>query len=211
MDGIGQQDVHIKHARMHGEERKALILAQAKKVFAQKGYREASTGELARASGITEPILYKHFGSKKKLYLAVLNQLGDQFLERLRGLVERRAAKDVFDSLNSFLLDYRNAAMADHDNIHLLLSATLESNDPDVAQITQAHNRVMYALVHGLLEQAQSQGLVSRQLDLSAATWGYLSFLFALQYRAKANIFEEYNEQTIREINRLWLQALRIG
>ena len=49
------------------------------------------------------------------------------------------------------------------------------------------------------------------QLDLSAATWGYLSFMFALQYRARANIFEEYNEQTIREINRLWLQALRTG
>ena len=35
--------------------------------------------------------------------------------------------------------------------------------------------------------------------------------MFALQYRAKANIFIEFNEQTIREINRLWLQALRTG
>ena len=101
--------------------------------------------------------------------------------------------------------------MEEHDSIHLLLNASLESNDPEVAQIAQAHNREVYALVHGLLEKAQQQDLISRQLDLSAATWGYLSFLFALQYRAKANIFSEYNEQTIREINRLWLQALIIG
>jgi AcrR family transcriptional regulator len=194
---------------MRGDERKAMILAEATKVFAQKSYREASTGELARASGITEPILYKHFGSKKKLYLAVLNKLSEQFLERFRDLVERRAGNDLLDSLNNFLLDYRNAAMEDHDSIHLLLNAALESNDPEIAQIAQAHNRETYTLVHGLLEKAQQQGLISRQLDLSAATWGYLSFLFALQYRAKANIFSEYNEQTIREINRLWLQALK--
>ncbi|MGB8212897.1 MAG: TetR/AcrR family transcriptional regulator [Anaerolineales bacterium] len=196
---------------MRGEDRKALILEQAKGVFARKGYREASTGELARASGITEPILYKHFGSKRKLYLAVIKKLSDEFLERLRDMVERRAGKDLLDSLNSLLLDYRNAAMADHDNIHLLLNATLESNDPEVMQLTQAHNRAMFALVHGLLERAQKQDLVSRQLDLSAATWGYLSLLIALQYRARENNFGEFNEKTIREINRLWLQALRIG
>jgi AcrR family transcriptional regulator len=196
---------------MRGEDRKALILEQAKKVFARKGYLAASTGELARASGITEPILYKHFGSKQKLYLAVLKQLSEEFMERLRGNVERRAANGPLDSLTNLMLDYRNAGMADHDNIHLLLNATLESNDPEVALLTQAHNHAMYTLVQDLLVQAQKQGQLARQLDLSAATWGFLSLLLALQYRARTNMFSEFNEQTIREINRLWLLALRTG
>ena len=208
---MAKRETGNKRLRMRGDERRALILAETKKVFAEKGYREASTGELARASGITEPILYKHFGSKKKLYLAVLAMLSEQFMERFRSLVERRAKDDLLDSLTNLLIDYRNAAMKEHDNIHLLLNATLESNDPDVAKLTQAHNREMYALVHGLLEKAQKQKLISKQLDLSAAAWGYLSFLFALQYRGKANLFSEFNEQTIHEINRLWLQALQTG
>ncbi len=199
------------HPRMRGEERKALILKEATKVFAKKGYRAASIGELARASEITEPILYKHFGSKQKLYLAVLKKLSAEFMERLRSMVERRAAISLLDSLTSLLLDYRSAAMADHDNIHLLLNASLESNDPEATKLAQAHNRAMYTLLHGLLEPAQEQGVVSPQLDLSAVTRGYLSFLFALQYRAKANIFNQFTEQTIREINRLWLQALQTG
>ena len=208
MDDLGQA-VHEQHSRMRGEDRKALILEQSKKVFARKGYLAASTGELARASGITEPILYKHFGSKHKLYMAVLKKLSEEFMERLRGMVAARAASNPLDSLTYLMLDYRNAGMADHDNIHLLLNATLESNDPEVTQLAQAHNRAMYDLVYGLVEQAQKQGLLSARLVLTAAAWGTLSFMFALQYRAKANIFEEYNEQTIREINRLWLQALR--
>ncbi len=208
MNDLGQA-VHEQHPRMRGEDRKALILEQSKKVFASKGYLAASTGELARASGITEPILYKHFGSKHKLYLAVLKKLSEEFMERLHGMVAARAMTNPLDSLTYLMLDYRNAGMADHDNIHLLLNATLESNDPEVTQLAQAHNRAMYDLVYGLVEQAQKKGLLSARLDLTAAAWGTLSFMFALQYRAKANIFEEYNEQTIREINRLWLQALR--
>ena len=137
--------------------------------------------------------------------------LSEQFIESFRGLVERRAETNLLDSLTNLLIDYRNAAMKEHDNIHLLLNAALESNDPEVIQLTQEHNREMYALVHGLLEKAQKQKLISKQLDLSAAAWGYLSFLFALQYRGRANMFSEFNEQTIREINRLWLQALQTG
>ncbi|MGA7606935.1 MAG: TetR/AcrR family transcriptional regulator, partial [Anaerolineales bacterium] len=142
-----KRDMPKGQSRMRGAERRALILAQAKKIFAQKGYRGASTGELARASGITEPILYKHFGSKKKLYLTVLAMLSEQFIESFRGLVERRAETNLLDSLTNLLIDYRNAAMKEHDNIHLLLNAALESNDPEVIQLTQEHNREMYALV----------------------------------------------------------------
>jgi AcrR family transcriptional regulator len=107
--GIGQAVVE-KHPRMRGEDRRALILEQAKKVFAREGYRAASTGELARASGITEPILYRHFGSKQKLYLAVLKKLSEEFMERMQTLVERRVKNNLLDGLTFLLLDYRNAA-----------------------------------------------------------------------------------------------------
>jgi len=200
-----------QRSRMRGAERRALIMAETKKIFAEKGYRGASTGELARASGITEPILYKHFGSKKKLYLAVLTMIGEQFLERFQGMVERRAETDLTDCLANLLLDYRNAAMQDHAGLHLLMNAALESDDSEVTALAERHNHEMYALVSGLLTKAQGQSSLPRQLDLSVATWGYLSLLFALQYRAKAGLFEEFNERTIREINRLWLQSLRIG
>ena len=198
-----------QQSRMPAEERRAQILAKAKTVFAEMGYRGASTEELARASGITEPILYRHFGSKKQLYLAVLSLLTNQFMERFRNMVETRARDDLADSLANLMLDYRNAAMQDHDGIHLLLNALLEMDDPDVAEITNRDNREIYAFIFGLLEKAREQGILAPQLDLSAATWGYLSFLFALQYRAKVGIFDEFNEKTIIEINRLWLQSLR--
>jgi AcrR family transcriptional regulator len=80
-------DQHLqpeKRTRMSGEERRALILRSAKRVFARSTYAEASTGELARESEITEPMLYKHFGSKKGLFLAVLAEFGGQFLSHYK-------------------------------------------------------------------------------------------------------------------------------
>src|ERR1700686_4681704 len=73
-----------KRTRMKGEERREDILHHAKAVFAYYGSPDASTGELARASEVTEPMLYKHFGSKKGLFLAVLNEFGTQFLAALQ-------------------------------------------------------------------------------------------------------------------------------
>ena len=200
-----------QRSRMRGEERHALILAETKKVFAEEGFRGASTGKLASACGITEPILYKHFGSKKKLYIAVLTMIGEQFLERYQSMVEGRAERDLTDCLMNLLLDYRNAAMQDHAGLHLLMNAALESSDPEVVALAEKHDHEMYHLISGLLVKAQNLEILPRHLDLPVATWGYLSLLFALQYRAKASLFEEFNERTIREINRLWLQSLRIG
>src|SRR5215471_18249552 len=108
------------------------MLRRAKEVFARSGYAEASTGELARASEVTEPMLYKHFGSKKGLFLAVLQEFGAQFLELLHERIFSRAEQDVLDALAHVVDDYRAAINADPDTLHLLFQAVAASSDPDI-------------------------------------------------------------------------------
>ena len=57
------------------------MLDTACRAFFQKSYRGATTAEIAREAGITEPILYRHFGSKRDLYLACLDEAWRQFRE----------------------------------------------------------------------------------------------------------------------------------
>src|SRR5438445_12971803 len=108
-----QQHQPAKRTRLRGAERRALMLRSAKHVFARSTYGEASTGELARESGITEPMLYKHFGSKKGLFLAVLAEYGTQFLDAFRVCIENRAEKDILNALAHIVDDYRSAIKAD--------------------------------------------------------------------------------------------------
>ena len=57
---------------MTGDERRDNILDAARTVFGRRGYHAASTAEIAAAAGCSEPMLYKHFGSKQDLFVATL-------------------------------------------------------------------------------------------------------------------------------------------
>jgi AcrR family transcriptional regulator len=57
--------------RMTAKDRKLAILTAALPLFARKGFAETTTKDLARAAGISEPLLYRHFASKEELYDAI--------------------------------------------------------------------------------------------------------------------------------------------
>jgi AcrR family transcriptional regulator len=69
--------------RLKGPERRAKLLAAARDVFGREGYHAASMDAVARRAGVTKPILYDHFPSKRDLYLALI----DADLEAVRRTV----------------------------------------------------------------------------------------------------------------------------
>ncbi|MBL4844898.1 MAG: TetR/AcrR family transcriptional regulator [Planctomycetes bacterium] len=58
--------------RLPAEERKTKTLARVTRVFARKGFAGTTSAELARAAGVSEALLYKLFGSKRRLYQAMI-------------------------------------------------------------------------------------------------------------------------------------------
>lgn len=64
-----------KRTRLPAKDRKALILANARAIFAQSGYEAARTQEIAKRSGVSEALMYRHFPSKEALYRAVLREV----------------------------------------------------------------------------------------------------------------------------------------
>ncbi len=179
-----------KRTRMRGEERREFILNRAKDVFARYGYADASTGELARASEVTEPMLYKHFGSKKGLFLAVLSEFAAQFLETLQERISHRAEKD------------------DPETQRILFQAVTESGDPDIARCVSGHNRTVYGLIRQLIERAREEGYLDPTISPDAAAWGYMSMILAIQYGLMLNLSREV-VQAQEEMSRVWLRGLR--
>lgn len=60
--------------RLTAAARRELIEAAAAELFAERGYRGASIGEIARRSGVTPPVVYEHFTSKRELYRELLER-----------------------------------------------------------------------------------------------------------------------------------------
>ncbi|MGC1853108.1 MAG: TetR/AcrR family transcriptional regulator [Solirubrobacterales bacterium] len=89
--------------RMKAAARRELIAATAAELFAEQGYRGASIEQIARRSGVTPPVVYEHFESKRELYRALLErhfaELREVWREHFVGddPPERRVAKS-FDA-----------------------------------------------------------------------------------------------------------------
>lgn len=71
--------------RMPGIERRAQIIAAARRVFSRAGYDGAKTLQIAREASVSEALVYRHFPSKLALYRAVLRQV---FIEQDRNWEE---------------------------------------------------------------------------------------------------------------------------
>jgi AcrR family transcriptional regulator len=58
--------------RLPVAERRELIVEAAGRLFGERGYDGTRLDDIAAAAGVTKPILYRHFDSKRDLYLALL-------------------------------------------------------------------------------------------------------------------------------------------
>jgi AcrR family transcriptional regulator len=70
--------------RLARAERERLMLRAAGEAFATRGFHGSSMDDIARAAGITKPMLYRYFGSKEGLYAAYLRTTGHELVDKVR-------------------------------------------------------------------------------------------------------------------------------
>ena len=66
------------NVRLPAHERRRQLLDTALEVFAADGFHATSMNDVAEAAGVTKPVLYQHFTSKRQLYLELLEDVGTQ-------------------------------------------------------------------------------------------------------------------------------------
>jgi len=63
---------HVGNGRMTGDKRREQILQTAFELFSRKGFSGTTTKDIARAAGVSEAMVFKHFATKDELYDALL-------------------------------------------------------------------------------------------------------------------------------------------
>jgi AcrR family transcriptional regulator len=75
--------------RLTAEQRRQQLYAVALELFAQRGYRATTMDDIAEAAGVTKPLLYQHFSSKRALYLELADSIARDLLSAVREAVMR--------------------------------------------------------------------------------------------------------------------------
>ena len=170
--------------RLPASARREQLLAVGLEVFAQQGFHGTSMNDVADAAGVTKPVLYQHFASKRDLYVALLDEVGRQLLEAIAkataGALDGKAQTEagftayfqwVEDDHDAFTLLFGGGARRDEEfaeAVQKVEDAIAEAIEPLIAADIDASHRLTlaYALV-GLAEGASRQ-LVATGLSFDA-------------------------------------------
>jgi AcrR family transcriptional regulator len=76
-------DARPHAVRLPAARRRQQLLDVALEVFGERGFHPASMNDVADAAGVTKPVLYQHFRSKRDLYREVLSDVGAHLLEEI--------------------------------------------------------------------------------------------------------------------------------
>ncbi|CAN5753948.1 hypothetical protein BH24ACI3_BH24ACI3_07560 [soil metagenome] len=121
--------------RMSGDERRETIVAAAIGLFAQHGFSGTTTKKIAKAAGVSEAMVFRHFASKEELYGAILHSKSredglHQFpWEANADLIEALAAKDDRAVFYHLALHALRKHESDIPFMRLLFFSALEEHD----------------------------------------------------------------------------------
>src|SRR6202020_2995822 len=82
-------DLQVSTRRLTAGQRRRQLVSVALELFARRGYRATTMDDIAEAAGVTKPLVYQHFSSKRALYLELVNSIAQELLIAVRtGVME---------------------------------------------------------------------------------------------------------------------------
>jgi AcrR family transcriptional regulator len=171
--------------RLTAGQRRDQLFAVALRLFAERGYRATTMDDIAEAAGVTKPLVYQHFASKRSLYLELVDSVANDLLEAIgrataaadgpRQQVEMGFAayfRMVVSHEAAFTLLYGREEADDEElgnGLRKVEVAIAEAIDPLIdAGLDPAHRRQLAFGVVGMAEGASRQWIAQRLADPNA-------------------------------------------
>jgi AcrR family transcriptional regulator len=156
--------------RLPAAERRAAIVDAALEVFGKRSYSAATTAEIARAAGVSEPILYRHFTSKRDLYCACLEEMAARLRQSAEAIIaaEPDPREWTFAIPRAIDVLRKNAIYPSQMWIQALSEV---GEDTELARYLRRHVRELHDFAAGIIRRAQDAGGVAADRDPDAEAW----------------------------------------
>jgi len=192
--------------RMAASGRRAHLLETAARVFTSGSYRGTTTAEIARAAGISEPIIYRHFASKRDLYLATLEYVW----EKARTGWEQTVAisSDACAAVDEIGKGHVSVRSAKLQLAELWVQALGEaSEDAELRKALRKHMREVHDFVAGLIRDGQAEGAIVAERDADAEAWIMLAGGILGMVGRRVGLLDDDELAAIRAARLVWLRA----
>jgi AcrR family transcriptional regulator len=157
--------------RLPAAERRCALVDAALQVFSESSYAGATTAEIARAAGVSEPILYRHFESKRDLYFACLDGAWEQIREQIESRIAERGPEEGMLSIAPSALRKTKFLLPS-----LWMQAITEAGeDEEIRRHVRRHMREVHAFFADFVRQMQEAGAIHADRDADAEAWIFIA------------------------------------
>jgi AcrR family transcriptional regulator len=191
---------------MPAAERRLSLIETAIRVFSEGSYRGTTTAEIARAAGISEPILYRHFASKRDLYLAALDHVwGRTRASWEEALGTTANVREAFEAMGRAHFTVRDCKF---QMAELWVQALGEAaEDAELRRHLRRHMREVHDYIAALIRQGQAEGVLHANRDADAEAWTFLAGGVLGMVGRRIGLLDEAEVARIRSARLDWLTA----
>ena len=150
------------------------MLEAACTIFCRGTYRSTTTAEIAKHAGVTEPVLYRHFRSKRELYIACLEEAWRDTRELWDDAVGQEPDPTLW--LKAMAKSYLTAKDRRGQLAHLWLQALAEvSGDPEIRKFVRRQLQEVHRYVADVMRRSQEVGGILPERDVDSEAWVFVS------------------------------------
>ncbi len=135
--------------RQTAPERREAVLEAAAAAFARNGLHGTSTEEIATAAGISQPYLFRLFGTKKALYIATVERCMAETLEIFRAASRGLRGEEALHAMGRA---YGELVISDRTRLLGQLQAYAACDDPDVRAAMRLGYGELYRFVEAVAD-----------------------------------------------------------
>ena len=166
-------ETRTRAAHLGPERRRPLVLDAALKLFLERGYEGTSMEAIARAAGVTKPVVYDCYPSKEELFAALLlREEGRVLSEIAAALPARLDTRDPEGMLTSGFTAFLRAVAASPDAYRVIFLGEGGANAALVGRVNSGRERQLEA-VSTLARQWLASRAKGGDLDSAARLIGY--------------------------------------
>lgn len=192
-----------RRIRLDNDQRRAQLLALARRAFSDRSYDEVSIDDLARIASISKGLLYHYFPTKRDLYVAGLREIADELVEAVTHAAEDLPPVDRMRASVDAYLEH----IARHSRAFVTLMRGGIGSDPEVAAVIES---VRARLFDKLVSGSPLASLMAGDARLQIAVRGWLGFVEAASIDWCAN--PRLSRRELRELMAaVLLEILRIA
>lgn len=202
--------------RMPGDMRREQILRTAVELFSKHGFRGTTTKEIARAAGVSEAMVFKHFATKDELYGAILDNKACQS-EMQIPWHEDSVIRKAMDERDDFAVFYNLAlnAMNKHQDdvrfLRLIFFSALEEHELANRFFKEFVTRV-YEFIGQYIERRQGEGAM-RDVEPRIAVRAFLGMMIHhslnnLLWDRGRTLLDITNEQAAKNFAEILLRGI---